>query len=143
RGSPAHKPIRHGRCASSLASPPVAPSTSSRASLARRFRSVWITGTTPPRPLPIATDPILPQITGYAGESVSDSGNRHAFLAPVPRRAACPAPGVGGRRPPCEAAQGRAGVEGALAIQQGEDAVVLRQRPEAGVVRLLLRQERL
>ena len=38
--------------------------------------------------------------------------------------------------------QGRARVEGAFAVQPGEDAVVLRQRPEAGVVRFLLRQER-
>src|SRR5437899_3241086 len=36
--------------------------------------SLWITGTTQSHPLPIAPDPILPQITGYAGESVSDSG---------------------------------------------------------------------
>src|SRR5262245_38874847 len=35
---------------------------------------LWITGTTQVCPLPIAADPILPQITGYAGESVSDSG---------------------------------------------------------------------
>src|ERR687887_1941385 len=36
--------------------------------------SLWITGTTRAHPLPLAADPILPQITGYAGESVSDSG---------------------------------------------------------------------
>src|SRR5262249_10179829 len=36
--------------------------------------SLWITGTTRGRPLPFVADPILPQITGYAGESVSDSG---------------------------------------------------------------------
>src|SRR5262245_29816100 len=42
--------------------------------MARPPSSLWITGTTRAHPLPIATDPILPQITGYAGESVSDSG---------------------------------------------------------------------
>src|SRR4029453_17327343 len=42
--------------------------------MARPPSGLWITGTTRVRPLPIAADPILPQITGYAGESVSDSG---------------------------------------------------------------------
>ena len=53
-----------------------------------------------------------------------------------------PPSGLGGGGPAREAAEVRARVEGAVAVQQGEDAVVLRQRPEAGVVRLLLRQER-
>ena len=38
--------------------------------------------------------------------------------------------GLGGRRAAREAEEGRARVEGAVAVQQGEDAVVLRQRPE-------------
>jgi hypothetical protein len=32
----------------------------------------------------LLADPILPQITGYGNESVSDSRNHHAFLAPIP-----------------------------------------------------------
>ncbi len=51
-------------------------------------------------------------------------------------------PGFGGRRPSRGAQEGRARVEGALAVQQGEDAVVLRERPEGGVVRFLVGQER-
>src|SRR5262245_11564539 len=39
--------------------------------MARPPSSLWITGTTQAHPLPIAADPILPQITGYAGESTS------------------------------------------------------------------------
>src|SRR6476619_1776738 len=54
--------------------------------------------------------------------------NHHAILAAIPRRAAGAASGLGGRRPPRTAAQGRARMEGAVALQQGEDAVVLRQR---------------
>src|SRR4029077_12081960 len=53
--------------------------------------------------------------------------NHHAILAAIPRRAAGAASGIGGRRPPRTAAQGRARMEGAVALQQGEDAVVLRQ----------------
>ncbi len=68
--------------------------------------------------------------------------NHHAILGPIPRRAARAASGLGSRGPARETAQGRPRMEGALAVQQGEDAVVLRQRPEDGVVRFLLRQER-
>ena len=64
------------------------------------------------------------------------------FSASIPRRSARPPPGFGGRRPARGAQEGRARVEGALAVQQGEDAVVLRERPEGGVVRFLLGQER-
>ena len=66
----------------------------------------------------------------------------HALFAPIPRRAARTPAGLGGGRPAREAQEGRARMEGAFALQQGEDALVLRQRPEDGVVRLLLRQER-
>src|SRR4051794_25480699 len=104
---------------------------------------LWKTGKTQCDPIYLAADPILPQITGYGSESVSDSRNHHAFLSPVPGRAARPASGLGGGRAAREAAQSRAGMEGSFAVQQGENAVVLRERPEAGVVRLLLRQERL
>src|SRR5262245_66026547 len=42
--------------------------------MARPSPGLWITGTTRVDSLPLAADPILPQITGYANESVSDSG---------------------------------------------------------------------
>ena len=45
---------------------------------------LWITGKTQDDPIYPPADPILPQITGYANESVSDSRNHHAFLAPIP-----------------------------------------------------------
>ena len=66
----------------------------------------------------------------------------HALSAPIPRRAARPAAGLGRGRPAREAAQGGARVEGAVALQQGEVALVLRQRPEGLLPRLLLRQAR-
>jgi hypothetical protein len=46
---------------------------------------LWITGKTQNDPTYLPADPILPQITGYGNESVSDSRNHHAFLAPIPR----------------------------------------------------------
>src|SRR5262249_32265813 len=67
----------------------------------------------------------------------------HALHAKLPRRAEGAASGFGSRRPARQAEEGRARVEGAVAVQQGEDRLVLRQRPETGLVRLLLRQERL
>ena len=55
--------------------------------------------------------------------------NHHALPAPIPRRARA---GFRSRKSWAarEAQEGRARVEGALAVQPGEDAVVLRQRPE-------------
>src|SRR6266516_942081 len=80
-----------------------------------------------------------PAYTGRSGESL---GPPHALFAPIPRRVARAASGLGGRGPAREAQEGGARVEGTFPLQQGEDALVLRQRPEDGVVRLLLRQER-
>jgi hypothetical protein len=45
---------------------------------------LWITWKTRGDSISPAADPILPQITGYGNESVSDSRNHHAFLAPIP-----------------------------------------------------------
>jgi hypothetical protein len=45
---------------------------------------LWKTGKTVWHPIYLLADPILPQITGYGNESVSDSRNHHAFLAPIP-----------------------------------------------------------
>jgi hypothetical protein len=44
---------------------------------------LWKTGKTQCDPIYLLADPILPQITGYGNESVSDSWNHHAFLAPI------------------------------------------------------------
>ena len=44
---------------------------------------LWKTGKTECDPIYPLADPILPQITGYGNESVSDSWNHHAFLAPI------------------------------------------------------------
>src|SRR5262245_58736376 len=51
----------------------------------------------------------------------------YAFSAAISRRAACPPSGLGGRGPAREAQEGRAGMEGALALQQGKDALVYGQ----------------
>ena len=66
----------------------------------------------------------------------------HALHAAVSRRAEGPPSGVGSRRPAREARALGPRVQGPVAVQQGEDAVLLRERPEAGLVRFLLRQER-
>src|SRR5258705_13535470 len=66
----------------------------------------------------------------------------HALYAPIPRRAARPASGLGGRGQAREVEEGGAGVEGPVAVSAGEDAVVHRQRPEGILPRLLLRQAR-
>src|SRR5262245_63553304 len=66
----------------------------------------------------------------------------HALHVPVSRRAEGTPSGVGSRRPAREARARGPRVQGPVAVQQGEDAVLLRERPEAGLVRLLLRQER-
>ena len=66
----------------------------------------------------------------------------HALHAAVSRRAEGPPSGVGSRRPAREACALGPRVQGPVAVQQGEDAVLLRERPEAGLVRFLLRQER-
>jgi hypothetical protein len=52
--------------------------------MAMMVLGLWITGKTQGNFLYPLTDPILPQITGYVNESVSDSRNHHAFLAPIP-----------------------------------------------------------
>ena len=54
----------------------------------------------------------------------------HALHAPVPRRAESPASGLGGRGQARQAHALGPRVEGPVAVQQGEDAVLLRQRPE-------------
>ena len=66
----------------------------------------------------------------------------HALHAPVPRRAKGASSGLGSRGQARQASARGARVQGAVAVQQGEDALLLRQRPEAGLVRFLLRQER-
>src|SRR5262252_6712688 len=78
----------------------------------------------------------------YTGRSSESLGRLHALSASVPRRVARAASGFGGRRPARAAQEGGARVEGALALQQGENALVFRQRPENGLVRFLVRQER-
>src|SRR5262249_24673867 len=74
----------------------------------------------------------------YTGRSSESPGSLHALSASFPRRAARAASGFGGRRPARAAQEGGARVEGALALQQGENALVFRQRPENGLVRLLV-----
>src|SRR5947209_1501954 len=80
----------------------------------------------------------LPRAAYTAGSRESLGFAPHALFAPIPRRVARAASGFGGRGPAREAQEGGARVEGTFPIQQGEDALVLRQRPEDGVVRLLL-----
>src|SRR3981189_261931 len=63
--------------------------------------------------------------TGVHRESLEPG--LHAFFTPIPRRAACAASGLGSRRAAREIAEGRAGMERAVAVQPGEDALVLRQ----------------
>src|SRR6516164_5084131 len=77
----------------------------------------------------------------YTGRSSESPGRLHAFSASIPRRVACAASGFRGRRPARAAQEGGTRVEGTFALQQGENAVVFRQRPENGMVRFLLRQE--
>src|ERR1700722_14570336 len=66
--------------------------------------------------------------------------NHHALYAAISRRAARAASGFGSRGAAREIEKGGAGVEGAVAIQQGEDAVVHGQRRQGLLPRLLLRQ---
>src|ERR1700693_6530047 len=66
----------------------------------------------------------------------------HALYAPIPRGTACPASGFGSRGPAREAEAGGQGVQGAVAVPAGKDAVLYRQRPEAILSRLLHRQAR-
>src|SRR6516165_4464997 len=77
----------------------------------------------------------------YTGRSSESPGSLHALSASVPRRAAYAASGFRGRRPARAAQEGGTRMEGTITLQQGENAVVFRQRPENGVVRFLLRQE--
>ncbi len=67
---------------------------------------------------------------------------RHEIPARLPRRDPGPASGLGGRGAAGEAAQAGAGMGGPVAVQRREDAVVLRQRPEGLLSRLLVRQAR-
>src|SRR5262245_23877936 len=88
-----------------------------------------------------------PPLTGRYGEESTanpESVKRapHALHVPVSRRAEGPPSGVGSRRPARKARARGPRVQGPVAVQQGEDAVLLRERPEAGLVRFLLRQER-
>jgi hypothetical protein len=53
--------------------------------MAMTMPHLWITRKSRGHPVYLLADPILPQITGYGNESVSDSRNHHAFLSPVPR----------------------------------------------------------
>src|SRR5437588_223453 len=53
--------------------------------------------------------------------------NHHALSGFIPRRSAVAPPGVGGRWPSRQAEEGRARVEGAVAVQPGEDALILRE----------------
>ena len=50
-----------------------------------------------------------------------DARPKHALYAPISRRAARPPSGLGGGRAAREAEEGRARVEGPVAVQQGED----------------------
>ena len=53
-----------------------------------------------------------------------------------------PAAGFGGGGEACAPEEGGAGMAGAVAVQRGEDAVLLRQRPEAVLPLLFVRQAR-
>src|SRR5262249_46571800 len=77
----------------------------------------------------------------YTGRPSESPGRLHALSASIPRRVAYAASGFRGRRPARAAQEGGTRMEGTITLQQGENAVVFRQRPENGVVRFLLRQE--
>ena len=67
----------------------------------------------------------------------------HALSAPASSTRSAPGFRVGGGRGKrVRLQQGGARVEGAVALQRGEDAVLLRQRPEGLLPRFLLRQAR-
>src|SRR5258708_7050515 len=93
-------------------------------------RSLWITGTIARRHACVLPRPIL--------KGSESPGPVHALSTSISRRVARAASGFGGRRPAGAAEKGRARMEGALSLQQGEDSLLLRQRPENGVVRFLL-----
>src|SRR5262245_38561237 len=96
---------------------------------------LWITGTS----LPLsAAAPRRPILKGPANQQ----GRLHAVSAPIPRRTARAPSGLGGGGAARAAQKGGARMEGAVALQQGANALVLRQRPEVDVVRFLLWQER-
>src|SRR5919112_209160 len=61
-----------------------------------------------------------------------------ALPAPNPRRDPRPAADLGGRRQARAPEEGGPGMEGAVALQCREDAVLLRERPEAVLSLLLL-----
>src|SRR5215207_2424684 len=61
-----------------------------------------------------------------------------ALPAPNPRRDPRPAADLGRRGQARAPEEGGAGMEGAVALQRGEDAVLLRERPEAVLPLLLL-----
>src|SRR5262249_17109346 len=70
----------------------------------------------------------------YTGRPSESPGRFHALSASIPRRVARAASRFGGRRPARAPQEGGTRVEGTFALQQGENAVFLRQRPENGVV---------
>src|SRR4029450_13990291 len=96
---------------------------------------LWITGTSLPLP---AAGPCCPILKGPANQQ----GRLYAVSAPIPRRAARAPSGLGGGGAARAAQKSGARMEGAVALQQGANALVLRQRPEIDVVRFLLWQER-
>src|SRR6187399_1286571 len=93
-----------------------------------------------PNNLRILREP--PYIHGRLARPDDSARITHALYAPIPRRTARPASGFGSGGPAREAEEGGARVQGAVAVPAGEDAVLLRQRREAGLVRLLVRPER-
>src|SRR3569623_2237639 len=66
----------------------------------------------------------------------------HAFHASISRRSARAASGVGSRGQAREVEAGGQGVEGALSVSSGENAVLYGQRPEGFLPRLLLGKAR-
>src|SRR5947209_7212170 len=98
-----------------------------RSSAARRgvvHAILWITRRSGADRIRLQYDFLLPVRSATRATKVP---NRHAIPAPVSRRIACPASGFGGRRSPREAAQERSGMERALSVQQGEDALLFRE----------------
>src|SRR5262245_55799916 len=75
------------------------------------------------------------------GLSLGTTNATHALFAAISRRDQSPASGFGSRGQARQAEEGGQGVEGAVAVPAGEDAVIFCQRSEAGLVRLLVRHE--
>src|SRR5215216_2330010 len=72
--------------------------------------------------------PARPYIHGRLARPCDSAKFNYALHAPIPRRAARPASGLGSRGAAREAEKGGARVQGAVALPAGEDAVLLRQR---------------